>query len=293
MTEKKQGSVYFAKDAAGKPARRWPSGRVRYRGKVTWPDGKRQDVAVLEAHCADEEHAAQYVAHVQEQITTKGAGMLAAARPVVDPKLAADWVTAWSAERKRRGLTSWEDNQSHYDEHIRPVVAAHIRDWTVDDMRALSRSLDAKVQAGSMKWKTAWNIWGTAGRMCHDACKSKHDELRVRDDNPILSVAGPDRGEKTSKQYLYPSEFLAFVSCAEVPLAWRRAVALATYLYPRAGELRALDAASVARTLLSVVQGALIVWGVYRKGTVSAAIQREVRAVVGPYSKASRAISPT
>ena len=53
-----------------------------------------------------------------------------------------------------------------------------------------------------------------------------------------------------------------------------------------AGELRALDSASVARTLLSVVQGALIVWGVYRNGTVSAAIEREVRAVMGSYSKA-------
>ena len=50
-----------------------------------------------------------------------------------------------------------------------------------------------------------------------------------------------------------------------------------------AGELRVLDAASVARTLLSVVQGALIVWGVYRNGTVSAAIEREVRAVMGAY----------
>jgi integrase len=62
----------------------------------------------------------------------------------------------------------------------------------------------------------------------------------VRADNPIENVAGPDRGERTAKQFLYPSEFLTFVSCEGVPLEWRRAVALAVYLFPRAGEVRAL-----------------------------------------------------
>lgn len=51
----------------------------------------------------------------------------------------------------------------------------------------------------------------------------------------------------------------------------------------RAGELRALDAPVLARTLLSVAQGALIVWGVYREGSVAHAIQREVRTVLSAY----------
>ena len=112
-------------------------------------------------------------------------------------------------------------------------------DWTADDMRALSRALDAKVQSGAMRWKTAWNVWGTLHRMCRHACTSKHDEIRVRSDDPIANVAGPDGGERTANQYLYPNEFLAFVNCDEVPLTWRRAVALAVDLFPRAGELRA------------------------------------------------------
>lgn len=50
-----------------------------------------------------------------------------------------------------------------------------------------------------------------------------------------------------------------------------------------AGELVALDARALARTLLSVAQGALIVWGVYRDGSVASAIQREVRTVLQPF----------
>ena len=62
----------------------------------------------------------------------------------------------------------------------------------------------------------------------------------MRTDNPALGVEGPDRGARAAKQYLYPSEFLKFVGCREVPLPWRQAAALAVYLYPRASELRVL-----------------------------------------------------
>lgn len=77
--------------------------------------------------------------------------------------------------------------------------------------------------------------------MAADAVSSKVNALRVRADDPTTNVEGPDRGEEKSKPFLYPSEFLAFVSCAAVPLKWRRAVALAVYLYPRDGELRILQ----------------------------------------------------
>ena len=50
-----------------------------------------------------------------------------------------------------------------------------------------------------------------------------------------------------------------------------------------AGELRSLDHAALARTLLAVVQGTLILWGVFRNGRVGAAIRKEVRAVLDPY----------
>ncbi|GMV14716.1 MAG: hypothetical protein AMXMBFR56_29400 [Polyangiaceae bacterium] len=151
------------------------------------------------------------------------------------------WLALWLAERKRRGYTSTPESGSHYREHIEPAIGPkHVRDWTTDDVRTLSRVLDAKVQAGDLSWKSAANVWGTATKMCQDACSAKLDALRVRDDNPSIGVAAPDRGARVVKQYLYPSEFLRFVACPDVPLVWRRIVALAVYVFPRAGELRVL-----------------------------------------------------
>jgi hypothetical protein len=95
---------------------------------------------------------------------------------------------------------------------------AHVREWTVDDLRALSRDLDEKVARGAIKWKSAVNVWGTASKMCADATRSKLDEQRCRADNPAASVEGPARGTRTAKQYLYPSsEFLQFITAERVP----------------------------------------------------------------------------
>ena len=76
--------------------------------------------------------------------------------------------------------------------------------------------------------------------MLDDAHRSKVEALRCRDDNPSRDVLGPDRGDETAKQFLYPSEFVRLIECDEVSLRWRRLVAVATYTYLRAGELRAL-----------------------------------------------------
>jgi integrase len=164
----------------------------------------------------------------------------AAATAAAPPSTMQSWLDAWVADREARGVTT-KENLGHYRHHIEAAMGGkHLRDWTDDDFRRLSRELDAKVQRQALNWKTAWNIWSTASRMCKDACRSKLDELRVCTDNPARDVAGPDRGAHTAKQYLYPSEFSRFVACEDVPLNWRRLVALAIYLFPRAGEMRVL-----------------------------------------------------
>lgn len=151
------------------------------------------------------------------------------------------WFEAWIEDRKARGYTSTRENESHYREHIAPVLPEkHVRDWTADDMRALVNALDEKVRVGTISWKTASNAWGTATKMCKDACASKRDALRVRTDNPSAGVQGPDRGAVTAKQYLWPSEFLQLVECENVSLRWRRLATLAVYMFPRASELRML-----------------------------------------------------
>jgi hypothetical protein len=146
------------------------------------------------------------------------------------------WIDAWLASRRAKGLTSVRENAAHYAKHIAPAMKdRHVREWTSDDMRRLASALDSKVQAAKISWKTAWNVWATASRICRDASASKLDALRCRPDNPARDVEGPDHGAEKSKQFLYPSEWLTFGRCEGVPLAWRRNVALAIYLFPRAG----------------------------------------------------------
>lgn len=189
----------------------------------------------------------------RERLTAADFGIVrrGASEPSTDESMKR-WFDTWIASRTAKGRTSTRDNDAHWRVHIEPVIGhKHIAAWTRDDLRALARALDEKVQrAGSsdakvkrsaVSWKTAQNVWATAIKMCSDAAESKLDELRVRQDNPAAGVEGPDRGARKGKQYLYPSEFLTFVACQRVPLRWRRTVALMTYLYPRPGELRQLE----------------------------------------------------
>jgi integrase len=213
--------------------------------RVTAPDGTRPLFHLDPSPKSPEAEkmARAHAAGIAEQLAIRGLGATrrrpAASRVQREPDDGAAWFDAWLADRKRRGLVGHvHSDLKHY---IVPVIGKHPRDWTPEDLRAFCRCLDDKVLAGTISWKTASNIWGTATRISKDACRSKVDALRVRDDNPALGVAGPDRGVRKAKQYLYPSEFLQFVSCDEVPLVWRQNVASAVYLFPRASELRALS----------------------------------------------------
>ena len=161
-------TVWFDK-RAGRD--RWPSGRIRYRAKVTWPDGKRQDVAIEEAHCASEATATARAEAIQASLTADGPKLLAALTRPIDPAEGDDWVTAWIAAAKARGQTSTGDKRVHFDLHIKPALAGkHVRDWTTDDVRALVAVLDRKIAAGELAPKTARNIWQTATKMAADAC---------------------------------------------------------------------------------------------------------------------------
>lgn len=224
-------------------------GRGYWRAKVRLRDGSRVRVDVPAGKRYSETAARDFIAWAQEQedlhgalYAAKQAGNAARASGLSSSNDDADrWFDAWLAARKEKGLTTTPDNAAHYRLHIRPALAAkHVRDWTSADLRGLVATLDVKIASGEVSAKYADNIWGTATKMVGDAMKSKVAALRVRDDNPARDVLGPDRGEEKAKQFLYPSEFLQLVACADVPLRWRRAIVLAVYLYPRAGELRVL-----------------------------------------------------
>lgn len=151
------------------------------------------------------------------------------------------WVAMWLEDRAARGLTTVRDNASVWRIHARAVLGGHHpRDWTPDLLRELVRRLDAGVAAGDMSWKTALNVWTAVRAMCSDAAGSKVEALRCRADNPAATVRAPDRGAHKEKAFLYPSEVGQLLACEEVPMLWRRIVAIAVYTYLRAGELRVL-----------------------------------------------------
>jgi integrase len=115
---------------------------------------------------------------------------------------------------------------------------------TTADCERLRDTLDTKVQAGDLAAKTAFNVWSVWTTAAKAACgqwkKDKSRRSKVRDDNPCIGVAAPDRDDDKELQWLYPDEFLVLVGCEAVPVEARRIYVLATYLFVRGGELKAL-----------------------------------------------------
>jgi integrase len=219
-------------------------GTVYYRGKIRLGDGSRQRVDIDEPFCFDEKQARAFVAETQRQEDTHGRILRAklGLPPPASTETVREWHARWVASRVAKGNTSTRDDKSRYETHAdaligdKPVAAV-----TRDDVEGIVESLDAKVRAGTLSWHTAWNAWAVVAKMFRDAAMAKQRDLRVREDNPCANVAPPDRGVRLAKQFLYPSELLALLACGDVALEWRRLIALAVYLYPRAGELEALE----------------------------------------------------
>lgn len=146
------------------------------------------------------------------------------------------WLTARPARTRK-------DNRSHLDTHILPEIGnVAILSLTAAHGDRLVGALDRKIADGTMSDKTARNVWGTVKRMLRDAAHAKPATgLRCLEANPFRDVMPPERTRvKKSLQWLYPSELVSFVSHPDVPLRWKRNVAIAVYLGLRDGEQRAL-----------------------------------------------------
>jgi len=173
--------------------------------------------------------AAASLAPVAKATTKDGVGETVA-------KFAGRWLAQRPAKTRR-------DNASHLETHVLPIIG-HRSILTLsaahgDDLVA---ALDRKIAEGTMGDKTARNVWGTVKRMLRDAAHAKPAAgLRCIEANPFRDVMPPERSRvRKSLQFLYPSEFLAFVSCPHVPRRWKRNAAIAVYLGLRDGEQRAL-----------------------------------------------------
>jgi integrase len=164
----------------------------------------------------------------------------------VEAETLEQYAERWFKHREEKRMTSVRPERSYLRNHVfaklgaRPVGAI-----TRADLEDLVEYLDKLYRKGALSWKTTANVWGTVSVLFADARGSKVRALRVRDDNPALDVTPPDRGTRKAKVYLWPSEFLALVTCEAIPLAWRVLYALAVYAYVRPGELAALDLADV------------------------------------------------
>lgn len=240
---------------------RKPTGTVQWSGdhwraRVTLEDGSRPWLdlpASIGEH--ERERAKAKAAELAKYVREHGYQRADDGALVGDTETVRAFVERWVAERERRGLRSVRDDRQRLNTHILPLVGdLRIRAITPKDCRAIVAALDAKVSGGSMAWRTALNTWGVFSKMMGDACGSKVEALRVREDDPTSGVAPPDRGTERSKAYLYPSELLSLVTCERVPLRWRRIYALAVYTYARAGELEALavDDVDLERGVLHV-----------------------------------------
>ncbi len=244
------GTVVF-RPAKGDEAAGWWGKITDAQGQRTpwmrigdWPNSSQGKARAKETIASHSEKLRELGFEARPQ---RGQKVVAARAPKSDGTMAA-WFTAWISERRARGFTTTRDNESHYRLHIQPSIGDKwIGDWTKDDLRKLSRDLDAKVQAKHepMAWKMALNVWATGTKMCDDAAESKHDTIRCRTDNPAEKVRGPERGDDIGKQFLYPAEFLKFVSHPEVPGRWKLVVTVAVYTYLRDGELRLLECRDV------------------------------------------------
>ena len=228
----------------------------RFYARVTLPDGRRKTVP-CPASVTTLARAKTYAAFLAEQIA---AGLVIRGDEPA-PRLPEDsfqqWSIRWLDARRRRGLVGGKDDESRLRVHVWPHLGAlPMHEVRRLDLERFVAHLDERVQSGALSWKTARNIWGLVSKAMGDACHSKDPALRVRATDAADGVAPPDKGAAKVKVFLWPSEVEAVMRCRQVPLRWRRLIALSVYLYCRAGELEALrwDALDLDRGIVHVHQ---------------------------------------
>jgi integrase len=156
-------------------------------------------------------------------------------------EILASYTSRWLADRKMR-VVSIKDDHARLRDHVLPLVGHRsVLALGRDDVEDVRDALDKKVADGELSWKTARLAWAVFRTMCGDMANARNRDLRVRGDDPAAGIKPTLRGANKMKAFLYPSEFLQFVACAEVPRDWRVAVALAIFTYGRDGEVAMLD----------------------------------------------------
>lgn len=221
---------------------RAPTGSVEWGtdawyARITMPDGKRPRIRIDGVARADRARAVEIARAMAAQVRAGGY--------VPDSRLetVTEYSERWIAYRKAQKRAAAPDDLSRLRNHILPVLGTlPVRSVTRATIEDFVTMLDRKVQARAMTWKMAEHIWGTLRSMFDDATRAKDRTVRAGlEASPIADVRGPERGAKPMRTVLRVDEFVALVSCPDVPLARAQAYAVATYLCLRSGELAAID----------------------------------------------------
>ncbi len=233
----------------GRPATGWvkwrknaETKRPHWHVRLTLVGGERRWAPLDPAIAQDDEAGARAAGRLVSD-EARASGLV----PDTVRETVSEYAKRWLAAREGR-LRSTRANKAHLETHLLPLLgAADMRSVERTAIERVVANLDTKVRKAELTAKSARNIWGTIGKMFDDATNAKPATgLRCLDVDPTDKVRGPDDDGVTKRlQFLYPSEFLRFAACEDVPRRWRQNAAIAIYLCLRDGEQRALRWANV------------------------------------------------
>jgi integrase len=145
-----------------------------------------------------------------------------------------------AAARKTRDA---DELRLQWKNYVSPFIGSRpLAAVTRADVLAVRDHLDALTIAGTIRGKTAINIWSCVKVAFSVACSTKGwaKPVRVREDDPTLGVESVDDGPSRKRQFIYPKEFAQLMACHAVPLERRFLYCVAVYLGTRPDETAAL-----------------------------------------------------
>ncbi len=201
MARKRTGTVIREKNARGEIV------NVPF---CTLPDGSRRRLKVVpgESYEKAKDRAAHWSQRFAGENVTRPTSKAAVRARQAECAATVAWWETFFGEHEARGDSDWKGDRGRFRKHIRPVIDKLMADVTRDDCEQLRDALDAKIRSGALAWKTAWNVWSVWTTACTAASSSKVRAQRVRADNPCTGVQPPERREKKSKAWLWPSEMV-------------------------------------------------------------------------------------